>query len=82
VPSNASNYARLERAVTNALRETVGVTEAAVLEGRLRERFQGRLNMPRSQAMLLALREVLPQVADAVLERSGRLYSTSASQTR
>jgi len=76
------DYARLERAVTNALRETVGVTEAAVLEGRLRERFQGRLNMPRSQAMLLALREVLPQVADAVLERSGRLYSTSASQTR
>src|SRR5437868_9820115 len=57
------DYARLERAVTNALRETVGVTEAAVLEGRLRERFQGRLNMPRSQAMLLALREVLPQVA-------------------
>src|SRR5438445_5190546 len=66
------DYARLERAVADALRETVGVTEAAVLEGRLRERFQGRLNMPRSQAMLLALREVLPQVADAVLERSGR----------
>jgi hypothetical protein len=31
--------------------------------------------------MLLALREVLPQVADAVLERSGKIYSASASQT-
>jgi hypothetical protein len=75
------DYARLERAVTNALRETVGVTEAGVLEGRLHERVQGRLKMPRSQAMLLALREVLPQVADAVLERSGRIYSASTSQT-
>jgi len=75
------DYARLERAVTNALRETVGVTEAGVLEGRLRERIEGRFKMPRSQAMLLALREVLPQVADAVLERSGRMYSASASQT-
>jgi hypothetical protein len=75
------DYARLERAVTNALRETVGVTEAGVLEGRLRERVEGRLKMPRSQAMLLALREVLPQVADAVLERSGRIYSASTSQT-
>src|SRR3954469_6979023 len=72
------DYARLERAVTNALRETVGVTEASVLEGRLRERVEGRLKMPRSQAMLLALREVLPQIADAVLERSGRLYSAAA----
>lgn len=75
------DYARLERAVTNALRETVGVTEAGVLEGRLHERINGRLKMPRSQALLLALREVLPRVADAVLERSGRMYSASTSQT-
>jgi hypothetical protein len=74
------DYARLERAVTNALRDTVGITEAGVLEGRLRERFGGRLNMPRPQALLLALRDVLPQVADAVLERSRQLYSAPASQ--
>jgi hypothetical protein len=75
------DYTRLERAVTNALRETVGIDEAGVLEGRLRERFGGRLNMPRPQALLLALRDVLPQVADAVLERSRQIYSAPTAQT-
>lgn len=69
------DYARLERAVSNALRETVGVAEAGVLEGRLRERSEGRLNMPRPQALLMALREVLPQVGETVLKRSGQIYS-------
>jgi hypothetical protein len=75
------DYARLERAVTNALRETVGVAEAGVLEGRLRGRYEGSLNMPRPQALLLALREVLPHVADAVLKRSGQIYSAAELQT-
>jgi hypothetical protein len=30
--------------------------------------------MPPSQALLFALRQVLPDVADAVLHRSGALY--------
>jgi hypothetical protein len=75
------DYARLERAVTNALRETVGVAEAGVLEGRLRGRYEGSLKMPRPQALLLALREVLPHVADAVLKRSGQIYSSVELQT-
>jgi hypothetical protein len=33
--------------------------------------------MPRSQALLLALREALPTVADAVLTRSRKLYHTT-----
>jgi hypothetical protein len=68
------DYARLERAVTGALRETVGIAEAGALEGRLLGKNPVPLQMPRSQALLLALREVLPQVADAVLERSRRMY--------
>jgi hypothetical protein len=75
------DYARLERAVTTALRETVGMAEAGVVEERLRGRYQGRLKMPRPQALLLALREVLPEVADAVLKRSGEIYSAGPLQT-
>jgi hypothetical protein len=33
--------------------------------------------MPRPQALLLALRQVLPLVADAVLQRSRTLYAAS-----
>jgi hypothetical protein len=72
------DYARLERAVSRALVETVGIAEADVLEGRLLGRDPGRFHMPRSQALLLALRDVLPEVADRVLERTRRLYATSA----
>jgi hypothetical protein len=71
------DYERLERAVTRALRDTVGIAEAAVLEGRLMGHHPGRFHMPRAQALLLALREVLPQVADAVLERSRSHYGAS-----
>ncbi|HEY1692472.1 MAG TPA: MEDS domain-containing protein [Polyangiaceae bacterium] len=71
------DYERLERAVTRALRDTVGIAEAGVLEGRLVGHHPARFNMPRPQALLLALREVLPQVADAVLERSRSLYAAS-----
>jgi hypothetical protein len=72
------DYARLERAVSRALVETVGITEAGVLEGRLLGGDPGRFHMPRSQALLLALRDVLPEVADTVLERSRRLYAVPA----
>jgi len=69
------NYARLERAVADALRETVGPNEARVLEGQLLSRYQASFNMPPAQALLLALRQVLPTVADAVLQRSRNLYT-------
>ena len=72
------DYERLERAVTRALRDTVGIAEAGVLEGRLLGHNPGRLKMPRSQALLLALREVLPQVADSVLERSRNIYAEAS----
>jgi hypothetical protein len=68
------DYARLERAVAGALREAVGPLEARVLEQQLLARYAGPLDMPRSQAMLLALRDVLPLVADKVLQRSRNLY--------
>jgi len=71
------DYARLERAVAGALHETVGPDEARVLEKRLSSQYEAPLNMPRAQVLLLALRQILPTVADSVLQRSGSLYATS-----
>jgi MEDS: MEthanogen/methylotroph, DcmR Sensory domain len=71
------DYARLERAVAEALRETIGPVEAPVLEGRLLSHYPAPFQMPRPQALLLALRQVLPLVADAVLQRSRTLYAAS-----
>jgi hypothetical protein len=73
------DYARLERAVDNALRETVGPDEARVLESQLLSRYQPSFSMPRSEALLLALRQFLPTVADPVLRRSRELYSASGA---
>jgi hypothetical protein len=72
------DYGRLERAVANALRETVGPDEARVLESRLLSEYQAPFSMPRPQALLLALRQVLPAVAGPVLQRSRDLYAVSA----
>jgi hypothetical protein len=72
------DYGRLERAVADALRETVGEEEARVLEGRLLSDYRPPFKMPRAQSLLLALRQVLPSVADPVLQRSRNLYVASA----
>jgi hypothetical protein len=71
------DYARLERAVADALRETVGSDEARVIEEQLLPTYPSPFQMPRSQALLLALRETLPLVADAVLTRSRTIYQAS-----
>jgi hypothetical protein len=71
------DYARLEHAVANALRETVGPDEARVLESKLLSNYQAPFNMPRAQALLLALRQALPAVAEPVLQRSRSLYTAS-----
>jgi hypothetical protein len=71
------DYARLERAVADALRETVGPDESRVLEDKLLSHYPGPFHMPRSQALLLALRQVLPRIADDVLLRTGTLYQMS-----
>jgi hypothetical protein len=71
------NYSRLEHAVADALREVVGPVEASVLQKKLLAHYAPPLAMPPSQALLFALRQVLPDVADAVLQRSGRLYRAS-----
>jgi DcmR-like sensory protein len=71
------DYARLERAVGDALRQTVGATDAEVLEQQLLATYSQAFQMPRSQALLLALRESLPEVADSVLTRSRKLYHDS-----
>src|SRR5215469_9536772 len=73
------DYTRLERAVADALRETVGPDEARVLESRLLSDYRPPFKMPRSQALLLALRQVLPTVAGPVLQRSRKLYSASGA---
>jgi hypothetical protein len=71
------DYARLERAVGNALRHTVGADDARVLEQQLLSKYSPVLQMPRAQALLLALRESLPDVAESVLIRSRALYHRS-----
>jgi len=71
------DYARLERAVADALRQTVGATQASVLEDRLLSDYRPPFNMPRAQALLLALREVLPTMADNVLQRTRTFYNAS-----
>jgi len=71
------DYARLEIAVVDALREAVGSQEASILEDRLLSGHALPLQMPRSQALLLALRKSLPVVADAVLQRTRTLYYAS-----
>ena len=72
------DYARLERTVADALREIVGPDEARVLESKLLSEHQAPLNMPRAQALLLALCQALPAVAVPVLQRSRDLYNVSA----
>jgi hypothetical protein len=74
------DYARLETAVSEALREIVGADEARVLESRLLSTSTGRFHMPRPQALLLALRSMLPEVAEAVLRRSRSLYAESGAR--
>jgi hypothetical protein len=71
------DYARLERAVGDALRQTVGADDARVLEQQLLSDYSPAFKMPRSQALLLALRESLPEVAESVLARSRALYHGS-----
>jgi hypothetical protein len=75
----AEDYARLERAVAEALRETVGAGEAAALENRLLSDYRQPFEMPRGQALLLALRQFLPAVADPVLLRSRTLYTATGA---
>jgi hypothetical protein len=69
------DYARLERAVADALRDTVGAEEARVLENQLLDDYRQPLEMPRAQALLLALHQAFPTVAAPVLERSRQLYT-------
>jgi hypothetical protein len=71
------DYSRLERAVSDALRDAVGPDESRVLEDRLLSSYPGSFHMPRSQALLLALCQTLPRVADDVLQRSHTLYRTT-----
>jgi hypothetical protein len=73
------DYTRLERAVADALRETVGPAEARMLESQLLSHYQAPFTMPRAQALLLALRQALPAVAGSVLQRSRDLYTASAT---
>jgi hypothetical protein len=57
----------------------LGPDEARALESRLLSDYREPFAMPRAQAMLLALRQALPAVADPVLHRSRELYFTEAT---
>ena len=70
------DYARLESAVANALCEIVGSEEARSLEEQILSRYPTPLRMPRSEAVLLALRQAVPVVADSVLARAKTLYAS------
>ena len=72
------DYGRLESAVAEALRETVGPHEAVVLQDRLLSQYQAPFQMPPAEALLLALRQTLPTVAEAVLQKSRSLYTARA----
>jgi hypothetical protein len=74
-----ADYAQLERAVADALRETVGPDEARVLERRLLSDYRPPFDMPPAQALLLALRQFFPTLADSVLQRSRKLYALPGS---
>jgi hypothetical protein len=69
------DYARLQTSVNDALREIVGSDEASILEERLLRGYPRDFHMPRSQALLLALGQVLPSVANKVRERTRSLYT-------
>jgi hypothetical protein len=73
------DYARLGRAVADALREAVGAEEARLLEDRLLSEYRQAFDMPRAEALLLALRQVRPTVADPVLHRTGELYAAAGA---
>jgi MEDS: MEthanogen/methylotroph, DcmR Sensory domain len=73
------DYARLERAVAEALRETFGEDEARVLEEQLSSRSAVPFQMPRAQALLLTLRDTLPHIADSVLALSRKRYNDSTT---
>ncbi|MGZ3546685.1 MAG: MEDS domain-containing protein [Gemmatimonadaceae bacterium] len=72
------DYAHLERAVADALRETVGAQEARALESRLLSEYRQPFDMPPAQALLLALRQVVPTVANPVLQRTRELYTAAS----
>ncbi|MGH7940134.1 MAG: MEDS domain-containing protein [Limisphaerales bacterium] len=74
------DYARLERAVAEALRDTLGPGDAHALQEKLLSGYSPAFRMPRSQALLLALRETMPKLADSVLERSRILYTASRAR--
>jgi hypothetical protein len=74
------DYVRLERAVADALRDTVGPDEARVLEDQLLSQYPAPFNMPRAQALLLALCQVLPSVSDSVLQRTSKLYRPETAE--
>ena len=73
------DYARLGHAVADALAEAVGPEEARVLEDQLLSGYRQSFDMPRAEALLLALRQLRPTVADTVLQRSGELYAASGA---
>jgi hypothetical protein len=74
------NYGRLESAVAEALRETVGPDEAVVLQDRLLSQYEAPFQMPPAQALLLALRQTLPTVAETVLQKSRNFYTAATAR--
>jgi MEDS: MEthanogen/methylotroph, DcmR Sensory domain len=72
------DYARLERAVQSAYLDVFG-PDGPTLRRSLEARYAKPATMPAAEAAILAARELVPTVADAVLERARWHYRAHGS---
>ncbi len=76
------DYARLDRAVERAYADVFGTSgDGATLRSLLMAEYPSVPKMPLAQGALLALRQVSPSLADAVLERARLHYEVGVSTT-
>jgi hypothetical protein len=75
------DYARLERAVDRAYVDVFGGGEdARALQHAVLTHYRRPAAMPEAEAAILALREFIPDTADALLERVRRHYALGADR--
>lgn len=73
------DYARLDRAVERAYADVFGISgDGATMRSLLMADYPAVPRMPAAQGALLALRQVSPSLADAVLERARLHYAIAA----
>ena len=74
------DYSRLERAVTRAYADIFGASrDTAALRSALLENYTSPAAMPDAQAAIFAVREFVPLVSNALVDRVRHHYRTGAS---